>query len=388
MDAAQSFDAQAFHPELPGGRSSGRLTVLHDSLRFDGADRSVLLPFSGLQLSLGGAGNRLIFLGHANHPDWRLYVSDPAFLADPRLREHPAFQAILRSRRRHRALGWGAILFALALLALIPLAAYLSLDTLSAVVANQVPAKWEESLGRTAITQYKVQKRFLPERESEALLRPLVAPLLSQTGDGRPYHFYVVDDGELNAFALPGGYIVVHSGLILKASKADQLQGVLAHEITHVTERHGLRTVIRGVGIYVLAQALIGDASGLLASVASAAPLLVNQKYSRDFEREADRKGVDLLYKARIKPEGLAAFFTTIRDQQRRQLEQIGKVGEAARTANAYFGSHPDSDERILTLRTRIQKLPAQTWRDDSVTFSALRKRVQDFVSKPMENRQ
>jgi predicted Zn-dependent protease len=388
MDAAQSFDAQAFHPELPGGRSRGRLTVLHDSLRFDAADRSVLLPLSGLQPSLGGAGNRLVFLNHANHPDWRLYVSDPAFLADPRLHEHPSFQAILRSRRRHRALGWGGILLALALLALIPFAAYLSLDTLSAVVANQVPMKWEESLGRTAITQYKVQKRFLPERESEALLRPLVAPLLRQTGDSRPYHFYVVDDGELNAFALPGGYIVVHSGLILKASKADQLQGVLAHEITHVTERHGLRTVIRGVGIYVLAQALIGDASGLLASVASAAPLLVNQKYSRDFEREADHKGVDLLYKARIQPEGLAAFFTTIRDQQRRQLEQIGKVGEAARTANAYFGSHPDSDERILTLRARIQKLPAQTWRDDSVTFSALRKRVQDFVSKPMENRQ
>lgn len=388
MDAAPTFDAQAFHPELPGGRCRGRIAVFRDSLRFEGADRSLQLSLSGLQPSLGGAGNRLIFLSHSGHPDWSFYVSDPAFLADPRLRKHPVFQPLLRSRRQHRALGWGAILVALALLALIPLAAYLSLDRLSAIVANQVPAQWEESLGRTALTQYKVQKRFLPERESEALLRPLVAPLLSQSGDHRPYHLYVVDDGELNAFALPGGYIVVHSGLILKAAKADQLQGVLAHEIAHVTERHGLRTVIRGVGIYVLAQALIGDASGLLASVASAAPLLVNQKYSRDFEREADRKGVELLYSAKIAPEGLAAFFATIRDQQRRQLEQIGKAGEAARTVDAYFGSHPDSDERIATLRTRIQQLPARAWRNDSQAFSALRRRVQDFVSKPMENRQ
>ena len=107
MDAANIFDAQAFNRAFPNGRSSGHLTVFRDGLRFEGGGQSVLLPFSGLQLKLGGAGNRLIFISHARHPGWQFYTADHAFLTHSGLREQPFVQDLVRVRRSYRRRSWG-----------------------------------------------------------------------------------------------------------------------------------------------------------------------------------------------------------------------------------------------------------------------------------------
>ncbi|WP_374602329.1 M48 family metallopeptidase [Niveibacterium sp.] len=385
MTADRAFDAQAFNENLPGGRCAGRLAVRAGQLHFEGAGEAVDLPLAGLQLSLGGASDRLVFITHPALPAWQLYTSDHALLAESALAEHPAVQRLRQHRRKRRLLGWGSLATVLGLIVLLPLALYFSLDGLSAVVARRLPADWEQSLGETAIKQFRVQKTFMPDKTAEALLKPLVAPLVAQAGDRYRYHFHVINDPSLNAFALPGGEVVIHSGLILKATSPDQLQGVLAHEISHVTEQHGLRSVIKSVGVYAVAQALIGDASGLIAAVAGAAPMLINQKYSRDFEREADRAGFDLLARAQINPAGLIGFFRTIREEERKQLKQLGDADaqDAARGAMAYLGTHPDTDERIAKLQARLAKLPAQTWRDDRAAFAALKAQVQAFVKTP-----
>ncbi len=383
MSPDRAFEAQAFNEQLPGGRSSGQLAVDATRLHFNGGGQTVDLPLDGLQLSLGGASDRLIFLTHPAAPGWQLYTSDQALLTHPALADHPAVQRLRRHRSKRRLLGWGSLAAVLALILLLPLAIYLSLDGLSAVVARRLPADWEQSLGDTAIKQFRVQKTFMPDKAAEALLQPLVAPLVAQAGSRYRYHFHVINDPSLNAFALPGGEVVIHSGLILKAASPDQLQGVLAHEISHVTEQHGLRSVIKSVGVYAVAQALIGDASGLIAAVAGAAPMLINQKYSRDFEREADRAGFDLLTRAQINPAGLIGFFGAIREEERKQLKQLGDADaqSAARGAMAYLGTHPDTDERIATLRARLAKLPTNAWRDDRAAFAALKAQVQQFVS-------
>ncbi|MCX9155971.1 M48 family metallopeptidase [Niveibacterium sp. 24ML] len=386
MPQAETFAAHAFHESLPGGRCSGAMVLDGGHLHFTRGEQVLALPIDGLlRLTLGGANNRLIFIEHAALPGWQFYTADHALIAHARLAAHPAAQALVKARRRHRWLGWGSLFAGLALIVALPVILFFSLDGLSDALARRLPVAWEASLGETALKQFRVQQDFMSEAHAAPLLKPLVDPLVAHAGKRYRYRFHVVNDPSLNAFALPGGEVVIHSGLILKAGTPAQLQGVLAHEIAHVTEQHGVRSVIKSVGLYAIAQALLGDASGLLAAVAGAAPMLINQKYSRDFEREADRAGIDLLLAARIDPRGLVAFFHAIRDEEHRQLKQLGddEVQDAARSALAYLGTHPETDERIANLDQRIQTLPAFTWRDDRAAFAVLQEAVKAFVSKP-----
>src|SRR5690606_10756383 len=153
------------------------------------------------------------------------------------------------------------------------------------------------------IAQYRQRNTFMEKKKAEALLKPLVSPLIEAIPDSRyKYDFYIVDNATLNAFALPGGDIVFHSSLILKADTAEELLGVLGHEITHVEEQHGIRNVLGSAGIYIIASAVLGDVSGVLAVLGGAAPLLLNQSYSRRFESESDEKGYALLKRANIDP--------------------------------------------------------------------------------------
>lgn len=385
MTHTSVFVAHAFHASLPNGRASGTLQVSPMGLQFVRDGTSVTLPLDGLQLKLGGAGNRLIFLTHPARPEWQLYTADYALLTSPVLAAHPAALAVSGARRRHHSLFWAGLVGALALLVLAGFLLYGSLDAMSAAAARRIPAEWEQQLGKSVMAQYRMQQELLEEKETKALLGPLVAPLEAAMGDRRHrLHLHVVDDPAINAFALPGGYIVVNSGLILRARHAAELQGVIGHEIAHVTEQHGLRAVIRSTGVYVVAQALVGDASGLLAAVANAGPLLLNQKYSRDFEREADAEGVALLKRARIDPRGMTDFFRTILEEEKKQMEKITdeRARAAMDTAMVYFGSHPETEERIANLESMMAAEPRSGWRDDEAAFRALQARVKTFVSE------
>jgi len=385
MSTSAAFPAHAFHAGFPGGRASGTLNVGPLGLQFVHASATVTLPLSGLELKLGGASNRLIFCTHPARPDWQLYTADHALLKTPTLAGHPAVQAVSGARVRQHSLLWASVVGVLALLVVAGFLLYSSLDAMSAAVARRIPAEWEQKLGQSVMAQYRLQHELLDEKETTALLGPLTAPLAAAMADKRhPLHFHIVNDPAINAFALPGGYIVVNSGLILRASRAGELQGVLGHEISHVTGQHGLRAVIRSTGVYVMAQTLIGDASGLLAALANAGPLLLNQKYSRDFEREADVEGYALLKRAQVDPRGMTDFFRTILEEEKKQLEKIEdeKARAALDTAMIYFGSHPETEERIANLEKKLAGDARSGWRDDRTAFMALQARVKNFVSE------
>lgn len=383
MAETLEFPAQAFHAGLPKGRVSGSLRVYDHGLVFSNGEHSVTLPLHGLQLKLGGASNRLIFCTHPSLPEWQVYTTDHALLKVPALATNPALSAIGSQRRQHHASFWGMFLGGASVLALVGVLFWWSLDGLSAVTARRIPAEWESKLGNTVMAQYRIGHDLLNEKEAEALLRPLVSPLANAVSEKKyPLHFYIVNDPAINAFALPGGYMVINSGLILRAQRAEELQGVLGHEVSHVTEQHGLRAVIRSTGVYLVAQTLLGDASGLLAVLANAGPLLLNQKYSRDFERDADAKGYELLKRANINPRGMADFFQTVLAEQKKQMEKIkdDKARQAMEAAQGFIGSHPETAERIATLQKKLQKETKTDWRNNQAEFLALQARVREFV--------
>lgn len=385
MADAAEFSAHAFHASLPKGKSSGSLRVYEHGLVFSNGTQSVTLPLQGLEMKLGGAGNRLVFCTHAAFPGWQVYTADRNLLKAPALAGTPALRGVAGAAIKHRAFSWGLIVGSLVTVALVGLLAWWSLDGLSAVAARRVPADWEDKLGKSVIAQYRLGHDFMDEKQANALLAPLTRPLVdAQPGRKYKMHFYVVNDPAINAFALPGGYVVINSALILRAERAEELQGVLGHEISHVTQQHGLRAVIRSTGVYVIAQTLIGDASGLVALLANAGPLLLNQKYSRDFERDADSKGYELLKRANVDPRGMADFFRTVLAEEKKQLAKIpdDKARQALESAKGFIGSHPETEERIATLQKRLAKEPVSGWRNNQADFLTLKAQVKAFVSE------
>lgn len=386
MADADGLIAHAFHAALPNGRVSGHLRVEPRGLVFIRGDNGaeVVLPLDGLDIRGGGAANRLLFCTHPSLPGWQLYTADHALLRAAPLAGHPALGAVAGQRRRHHLHFWSMLGGGLAMLALVAMVLWWSLDGLSAVAARQVSPAMETRLGETVMGQYRVGKRFMGDAEAKRLLDPLTGPVTAAVRDPRyPMRFHIVNDPAINAFALPGGYMVINSGLILKARRAAELQGVIGHEIAHVTEQHGVRAVIRSTGLFVVAQALVGDASGLVAVLANAGPMLINQAYSRDFEREADREGLALLRRARIDPHGMVDFFRLIQEEEKRMLAEVKdenarKVMEASR---AFLGTHPETTERIDNLGKAIARDPGSGWRNDEVAFRALQAAVRIFVT-------
>jgi len=135
--------------------------------------------------------------------------------------------------------------------------------------------------------------------------------------------------------------------LILK--RAD---GVPAHELAHVMHRHGIQQLIGTVGVAVIANALLGDSSGLLARLAGRSTVLLNLKYSRDHEREADLSAWDYLIDAGIDPEGMITFFDRL--LQMRKGSALDDIGGAL----SFLSTHPGMEERLDTLRRKRADLP------------------------------
>lgn len=195
---------------------------------------------------------------------------------------------------------------------------------------------------------------------TDAMARQASRLLASASGLGhmstdRPFRFFLVKDPAINAFALPGGYIGIHTGLITTSEHESEVMGVLAHEIGHVTQRH----IARMFGQQRKSSAVMIAAAVLAAMAASASPdaamgvLSLGQTFairdqlafSRDAEREADRVGLQILAESGFNPSGMASMFE--------RLGQAGRLYE--NNAPGYLRSHPLTTERIADMQSRLQ---------------------------------
>ena len=377
----------AFHEGFAQGRAAGDLSVSAAGFCFRNDTQSVTLPLAGARLTLGGASDRIIFIAHPDFPDWSLYTSDHAILRDPVLVAHPELTAALGAMRRKRMHNWAVFAAIFAVLIAIPIVLLLNMGWLTSIAARQVPASWEEQLGKTAFGQYQVQADVIQDPRTTKLLADLTDVLTQALPDSRyQFHFYVVRNPALNAFALPGGYVVLNSELVLRAESAEEVLGVLAHEISHVTAQHGTRNLIASAGLYLTVQAALGDASGLLATLAGAAPFLLSQKYSRGFENEADSQGFDLLQRAQIDGRGMVSFFEKVKAEEERMRakarEQVGEGAGAVLTEIPEFlATHPATDSRIERMREKVAQQHG-SYRDLNATFKALKTRIREFETE------
>jgi len=160
--------------------------------------------------------------------------------------------------------------------------------------------------------------------------------------DAPKFEFHVADEPILNALALPSGQVVVMRGLLEEAD-GDELAGVLAHEMAHVLEKHGMRALAQMIGPSLISKYIFGGDSALSAMTEGSA-MLGSLQYSRDNEREADAQAWEILLRANIDPRGLTRFFR----QMRRE--------EGGDTDTDVFSTHPATSERIETLEKKWEE--------------------------------
>lgn len=333
-------------------RRPARAVVGATGLAILGADGRELArwPYRGLRLAEEVFRDQPVRLRCKGAGEGRLSVRDQAILDAlgphaPQLRGGD-----MRGRRMlPRALAWTGVTAA----ALVGL--YFAMPLLAEPIAAMVPRAWEERLGQAVIRQVgslfgtggRLNECRAPA--GRAALDRLVKRLTATVETDYVFRVQVVDTGVVNALAAPGGYVIVFRGLIDKAASAEEVAGVLGHEMGHVIERHGTEALIRAQGMRIIFGAM-AEGGGL-----DYGALLLTFAYGRDAEREADRIGVAMLNRADIRGNGLSGFF-----------RRVGK-DDAGGTVTKYLSTHPPSGERAADIDARAvgkgDAMTADEWR-------------------------
>ena len=194
------------------------------------------------------------------------------------------------------------------------------------------------------------------EKQAKIIDDPIIAEYVNRVGQNLvrnsdakvPFTIKVIDTEEVNAFALPGGFFFVNSGLLLKTESEAELAGVMAHEIAHVAARHGTRQATRGeiAQLSTIPLIFLGGWTGY--GIRQAASVLVPVgflSFSRGFESEADLLGLEYMYKSGYDPTAFVDFFEKIQSLEKKKPGTMAKV----------FSSHPMTEDRIQTAQKNIQ---------------------------------
>ncbi len=275
---------------------------------------------------------------------WLAHVLDPAaatalrtradWSALPSLAQLNRQQQRLRSRRR---LGWAAI----GLLVLSPVLLLLLFLSQAGRVADaitaRIPIEQEVRLGREAFESMRGTLKLQGKSPAQEVVANIGGRLT--TGSRYQYEFHGAEDASLNAFALPGGIVVVNTGLLAATKRPEELAGVLAHEVQHVELRHGTAAIVKDLGWRMLWAWFSGDWGGSLAGQAAAE--LGSLKFSRDAETAADQAGFDALVRAGMDPSGMPDFFAIMAKQ-------------APDAPAGFLSTHPLSTDREQALRGRL----------------------------------
>ncbi len=245
----------------------------------------------------------------------------------------------------------------------------------------------EYQIGRMIVRGLRDQDQILDDPEVAEYIRSVGAKLSSQANEGsRRFNFFVVKDNGINAFALPGGFIGVNSGLLLDTKNESELAGVIAHEVAHVTQRHIARSIAAQSRqslvstAAMLAAILIGAAGGgdaAMAGVAAAQSLSIQQRisFTRANETEADRVGLGILARSGFDPQGMPAYFETM---SRHAGGSETNIPEMLRT-------HPVTSTRIAETKERAAQLDVKP-EPDSMSYALTRERLRVLSTPPGED--
>jgi beta-barrel assembly-enhancing protease len=347
----QGFEASLFHPDFGNEVVNGRVFIDRWRLQFRSESVSEEILMEMLEVEFEDGGDR-IYLVDPSRPDLRIFTTDQAILRHPALRQSGKVQAVventLSQREAKRALKL-SLYFILGCV-LVTWFCSISVSFMVRTIAAGVPMEWEKKMGQEEIDKLRKEGQLLDDTNRIAQLTELAQPLIKVLPANRQdLKFFILDDDDPNAFALPGEFVVVHKGLLDMVDTPEELLGVLAHELAHETQRHMIRHKIAAAGSLAVFGVFIRGhrATGGLLGMGSG--VLVFQGFSQRYEAEADAVGWKYLLAANINPHGMIEVFEKLKAEEDKM--GFGNFGPQS------LASHPALSKRISTLTKKWKKL-------------------------------
>ncbi len=293
---------------------------------------STLWSYEAIRQTQGTFSKEQVRVEHGTDPVEAVLVTQAGFAEEIRRVSPVAARAFRPPRNTVRIIGWCVAILAGAVGLYV-----LGAPAAAEWAAARVPLEWEASLGSSVVDRMAPRHRQCGDSASLAAVNAMLWRLVATRRAQYRFRLYVVRDTTVNAFAAPGGFVVLNSGLIAAAATPEELAGVLAHEVQHVLLRHSTRSMIREVPVR-LAIATLTSGTGI-ESAASIVTSLGALRYRRNDESEADREGLRLLEAAQIDPAGMVSFMRTLEDK-----------GVRAPRFVSYLLSHPQTTDRVRQL--------------------------------------
>jgi beta-barrel assembly-enhancing protease len=249
------------------------------------------------------------------------------------------------------------------------------------LVACGISQQQEVQMGQEYAQQINAQLPIVQDPELNRYINVLgdsIARLTSRKD--LDWHFFIVDSKEVNAFAVPGGFVYINRGLVERSDKMDEVAGVLGHEIGHVLRRHTVKQMEKAQGANIgitLACVLTGVCNSQVAGAAiQIGGGALFARFSRQDEAEADQEGFNNVVRAGISPEGMVSMFRKLLEERKSRPAGV----------EAWFLTHPLEEDRITAIQARINELPPATLANlgtDSRNFHMFKARLQSLPPSP-----
>jgi len=321
------------------GKKPAAVELTNDSLMIRTAGGiNLVWPYHEIRQAQGFYGREPVRLEHGGKMPEVLIIDDPEFLnslheLSPDITRHfhnPTTRSLRRRLTVYAAagiLGAGFCLY------------FWGIPFAAALVAPRIPMEWERNLGQSTLSALAPEEARCKDAELNETISRITEVLTAGTPAAYPFRVYVVESDMVNAVALPGGNIIIFSGLLERTGSPEELAGVIAHEIQHITKRHALKRIIEDSSTGLMISAVTGDVTGAMVYGVKIAHMLARLRYSRQDEEEADREGMRMILSAGVDPGGMIRFFETIEDEN------------TAPGILQYVSTHPDMRQRTLKLR-------------------------------------
>ena len=363
------FQGGVFCKELPNGRASANITLDFSSIR---ARTSVgdeyVLRYSDINLEIGGSSGRMVFCRNADKTV-TIFCEEKQF---PKALENASsgelrseLERVMGKRKQESRRGWGMFWIYSAIAVLLIIGAYFGIKQGAKAAVHSLPFSVDEKIGELSQSSMDDGFREVDDPKVVKAIEAIIVRLEPHSAiPDVKYQVRVIDSPIMNAYALPGGYITVFTGLIAESDSAEEVAGVIAHEMAHVTKRHGLERVTGQVGIVIGIQLLLGDVSGLLALGVELGQYATQNSYSRLQETEADLEGARMMHDAGIDPTSVVTLFEDLKSDDPLGLPE-------------WMSTHPDTQGRIDRLKEYAKTLPEKKYETfEEIDWDDIKSRV------------
>jgi beta-barrel assembly-enhancing protease len=305
--------------------------------------------WNGSQIVESDFSSSLVVLRYgAQFPYEQLEVTDHDFIAA--YREHFKKQGI-HNWLHFSSIGMVGVL-AIGFVVSIALGYFFVLPIAADHIANNIPKDYEIEMGA------KIYTNILSESTVDTSKTAAINHFFTQlkTDNSYPVHITVLKDSVVNAYALPGGGIIVYDAILNTMHTPEELAALLSHEYSHITLKHTTRNIIRSIAGYLFISVIFSDANSIANLIIDNANNLRNLSYSRELEHEADQNGLFILKENHLTSKGMITLFESLQKNNQVEVDEI-------------ISTHPDLENRISFVKQFASENPYQPETNDSLTF-------------------